>query len=120
MAEMNMAEKIEFLVEPLNQAGNVMPVEAGSVTYNVSDPTIISMDVADPTNDLTGYVKPVSPAVDAGGNPIPARFTITADADPGTGVMTLTGISEDITVVLDPNAPATTFRITLSPPVPQT
>jgi hypothetical protein len=41
-----------------------------------------------------------------------ARLTVTADADLGTGVSTITGVSEDVVVTQNPNTVASTFVIT--------
>jgi hypothetical protein len=47
------------------------------------------------------------------------RVTVTADADLGTGVQTITGVSEDIEVTLDPAQLASVMTLTLGAPVPK-
>lgn len=45
-----------------------------------------------------------------------ARITVTADADLGEGVTTITGVSEDVNVVLGPLSQATTLALDLGAP----
>lgn len=72
-----------------------------------SDDTVLRPE---PVSDgMTGSVKPVAAGV--------ARVVVTADADLGSGVVTITGVSEDITVTTGPLSMATTIAITLGDPV---
>ncbi len=77
-------------------------VEAGSVVVASSNETVITVALlADGTVDVS--------SVAAGG---PARFTVTADADLGAGVVSIIGTSVDVNVTADPRDAATTVRIT--------
>ena|SRR5437016_6155037 len=79
----------------------------GIPVWATSDATIISVT---PTADGMGAdVETVA----AGG---PVRVTVSADADVGAGVVTITGVSDDITVT--PGAPvAAVMKLDLGTPV---
>lgn len=91
-----------------NAAGQPAQVQAGSVTWATSDATVITVTPA------ADGMSAVAPCVAPGG---PARLTVTADADMGAGVVTITGVSEDITVTLDPAQQASVVNIVMGAPV---
>lgn len=101
-------QHVTFVIEPEKADGSPASVEPGSVVVASSDETVITVS-SDTGNELSGDVM----AVAEGG---PARFTVTADADMGNGVVTITGISEDINVTVDPRDQAAMFKITLGAP----
>jgi hypothetical protein len=57
--------------------------------------------------------------VDANGNPVTCRVTVTADADLGAGVQTITGVSDDITVTLGPSQMASVMTLNLGAATPK-
>jgi hypothetical protein len=108
MADLTTRQHVTFLIAPMKSDGTPAPVQPGSVVVASSDETVITV-VMDAANELAGDVS----AVAAGG---PASFSVTADADMGAGVVTITGRSEDIMVTVDPRDQAATFTITLGAP----
>jgi hypothetical protein len=76
-----------------NQSGAPAPVD-GVPVWATSDATVLSV-----TPDATGMNAVVSAVA-----PGTARITVTADADTGAGVSTITGVSEDVDVTQDPAA----------------
>lgn len=120
MADINTSQQFQPVLMVTNAAGQPATVQPGSVVWASSDPTVISV-TADPANEMAATAPAVAPnQVDASNNPIPARITVTADADLGAGVVTLTGVSDDIFVTLDPAAQASVMTITLGAAVPKT
>jgi len=92
-----------------NDAGDPAPVE-GAPIWASSDETVLSVDAS--ADGLTASVNTVAP----GG---PARITVTADADLGEGVVTITGVSEDITVTTGTAQRASVVAITLGASAPK-
>ena len=87
--------------------GQVAPVD-GVPIWASSDETVLR---ATPNADgMGGTVDTVGPGT--------ARITITADADLGEGLATLTGISEDV-VVTQAIGPAATMTLDLGPATPK-
>lgn len=82
----------------------------GPIVWASSDETVI---VGEPTPDgLSGKIKSVAP----GG---PARMTFTGDADLGAGVVPVTGVTEDITVIAGAAGAASVFTVELGPATPK-
>lgn len=92
-----------------NSAGQPASVD-GVPVWATSDATIVSVVAA--ADGMSAVVA----AVAAGG---PARVTVTADADLGAGVVTLTGVSEDINVAQDPAQLASVMTLTLGAAAPK-
>ena len=113
MADMNTSQMIGVTLD-FFLADGVTPatVEAGSIVWASSDATVVTA-APDVANPATGFIRAVAVSV------TPARVTFTADADLGAGVVTITGVTEDINVTQDPAALASTVRITLGAPVPK-
>lgn len=110
MATMNTSQMLPYTLEFFLADGTTpAQVQAGSVVAASSDETVVTV-AADAANENAGSIM----AVAEGG---PARVTFTADADLGAGVVTITGVTEDITITQDPATLAQTFRITLGAPV---
>lgn len=87
------------------------PVD-GVPIWASSDETVVRVTAAD--DGMSATITPVAPTpTDVNGAPIPARITVTADADLGAGVVPITGVSEDILVQLDPNSAASVVAIAL-------
>lgn len=80
-------------------------VEAGSVVWASSDPTVLTVVAA--ADGMSFDVTTVAPGT--------ARLSVTADADLGTGVQTITGSSEDVVVTQNPRTLASSFTITFGP-----
>jgi hypothetical protein len=74
-----------------NSAGAAASVD-GVPVWASSDATVLAVIV-----DATGMNAKVSSVA-----PGTARITVTADADLGAGTVTITGVSEDVTVTQDP------------------
>lgn len=80
-------------------------VEPGSVVWASSDPTVLTVVAA--ADGMSFDVTTVAPGT--------ARLSVTADADLGAGIQTITGTSEDVVVAQNPNTAATSFTITFGP-----
>jgi hypothetical protein len=109
MASMNTSQQVSATLAITNAAGAAAPVD-GVPVWASSDETVVSLTVA------ADGMSAVAPAVAPG----TARITVTADADLGAGVVTITGVSEDIIVVVDPANLASVMTLTLGPAVPKT
>lgn len=94
-----------------NAAGDPASVD-GIPVWASSDETVVRVTPA--ADGMTAAITPVAPnPVDQpSGAAVPARITVTADADLGQGVKPLVGVSEDILVIEDPNQ-ASVINITL-------
>jgi hypothetical protein len=92
-----------------NAAGQPAAVD-GVPVWATSDATIVSVVAA--ADGMSAVVAAVAP----GG---PARITVTADADLGTGVQTITGVSEDINVAQDPAQLASVMTLSLGTAAPK-
>lgn len=77
----------------------------GVPVWASSDETVLKVTPAD--DGMSALIETVAP----GG---PARVTVTGDADLGEGVLTLTGVTEDINVAQGPAGQATTFTLGLT------
>jgi hypothetical protein len=86
------------------------PVD-GIPVYATSDATVLTVTPA--ADGMSGTV--ATGAVPTGQETATANFTVTADADLGSGVQTITGVSDNVVVSRNPNTAASTFTITLSP-----
>jgi hypothetical protein len=78
----------------------------GIPTWATSDATIIT--VAPTADGMGASISTVAPGT--------ARVTVSADADLGVGVKTLTGVSDDIIVTLGPSHVASVMTLTLGTP----
>lgn len=106
MAEFNTSQQCPVTLVITNAAGNPAQVQ-GAPTWATSDATVITVTPA--ADGMSAVVASVAP----GG---PARITVSADADLGAGVSTITGVSEDITIVEDPANQASVMTLTLGAP----
>lgn len=110
MATANTSQMFNAAIQIMDNQTPPQPARVDGVpVWASSDGTIIQVNPA--ADGMSAQVPCISAGV--------ARFTITADADLGAGVQTITGVSEDITVSTDPNQLASTFTITLGAPVPK-
>src|SRR5262249_46251896 len=83
-----------------NAAGDPAPVE-GAPVWASSDETVLSVQ---PANDgMSAVVLTVAPGT--------GRVTVSADADVGEGVNTITGVTEDIVVTLGPSGQASVMTL---------
>lgn len=102
-------QKANFAIGPgdiVDVKGNPAPVEAGSLVWGVSDPAILSFTQS--PDGLSCEVVAVGPTGHA-------QVTLSADADLGAGVVTITGVKE-IDVV---NSQAVAINIADVTPVDQ-
>lgn len=110
---MNTSERISVTLEFFLRDGTTpATVQDGSIVWASSDETVVRA-VPDAADAKTGFLESVAEST------TPARVTFTADADMGAGVVTITGVTEDIDVTQDPATIANTIRITLGAPVPK-
>jgi len=86
------------------------PATVDNIVYASSDETVLRMGVL-AANNLSGSVDIVAEGT--------ARVTVTGDADHGSGVHTITGVSEDVHVSTGPSSMASTFSFTFGTPVPK-
>lgn len=93
-------------IAPLDKAGNPAQVEAGKTTWAVSDPALAVIDSFD---DTSAVVRDLGPLGEY-------DLTVSADADLGEGVTTITD-SIHITVVA---GPATNLGLSLDTPADNT
>lgn len=78
----------------------------GVPVWASSDETVLS--VAASPDGMSAAIETVAPGT--------ARVSVSADADLGTGVIEITGVTEDINVTLGPNSQASVVTITLGSP----
>lgn len=91
-----------------NAAGNPAPVD-GVPVWASSDDTVLGVVAA--ADGMSAVVNSVAPGT--------ARITVSADADTGAGVVPITGVSEDVTVVVDPASMASVMTLNLGAPAPK-
>lgn len=84
MLSIKSTQEQDFQIEGIDRLGNPAPLEAGSVVFESSDPTVFT--VSQNSDDQTkGTVKAVGVGV--------AQLNFSADADLGEGVVTISGFS---------------------------
>ena len=110
MAQVDTDNNLPFTLAILDAQGRPAAVD-GVPAYASSDETVITLQTA--ADGMSGTVVTVAPSAN------PVRFTVTADADLGSGVSTITGVSEDITVTQGASFAASSFQITFGAPVPK-
>lgn len=109
MADAFNTQQFDATLAITNSQGNPATVE-GAPVWASSDETVLNVTpAADGMSAIIGCVAPGT-----------ARVTVSADADLGAGVMTITGVTEDINVTTDPAQLASIMTLTLGAPVPKT
>lgn len=109
MATINTDQKFPSVALTItNSKGDPAPVD-GVPVWASSDSTVLSVSPA--ADGMSADVETVAPGT--------ARITVSADADTGTGVSTITGVSEDIIVTLGPSSQASILSLNLGTPVPK-
>jgi len=83
-------------------------VVEGAPIWASSDETVLRATPA--ADGMSAAIETVGP----GG---PARISVSADADLGAGVQTITGVTEDITVTVNPGSVASVMTLNLGAPV---
>jgi hypothetical protein len=92
--------------------GQPATVQPGSIVWASSDETVVVVqNVA--ADGMTADVMTVAPSTS------PARVSVTCDADLGSGVNTITGVSEDINVTLGASSQASVITFTFPAPAPK-
>jgi hypothetical protein len=118
MADINTSQQFNVQLAITNAAGDPAQVD-GVPMWASSDETVVMVVAA--ADGMSATVPAVAPnAVGGDGNPLPVRISVSADADLGSGVVAITGVSEDIFVTLDPAQQASVITLTLGPPVAKT
>ncbi len=111
MADVNTDFMLPFTMTPERPDGTPVPIDDASIVYASSDETVLQVrDLS--TDSHTGNVFPVAAGT--------ARISVTFDADTSGGVVTITGVSEDVNVTLGPSSLADHFTFTFGAPVPKT
>jgi hypothetical protein len=106
MADANTSQVFNPTIVITNAAGNPAQVQ-GAPVWATSDATVLAVTAA------ADGMSASAPCVAQG----TARLTVTADADLGAGVVTITGVSEDINVTTDPAQQASVITFSLGTPV---
>lgn len=94
------------------QSGAPASVDPASIVWASSDETVIKFTAdsgGDPTKGTIGGVAPGAPA----------RVSVSADADLGNGVETITGVTEDFNITTNPASRASIVTLTLGTPAPK-
>lgn len=120
LTEMRMAETVTTMEEwkdvklGIFKEDRTTPAQVDGVpVWASSDETVVKVTAAaDGMSAVISSVAP-SPVDPASGNPVPNRITVTADADKGTGVTPIVGVTDDIIVTLDPRDQASVMTLTL-------
>lgn len=99
----NTQEFANVTVSFTNQQGQPANVD-GVPVWASSDPTIVSVEAG--ADGMSAKVGGVAPGTGA-------RITVTADADTGQGITTITGVSEDIEVTADTSQQASLVTLNL-------
>ena len=89
-----------------NAAGAPAPVQ-GAPVWASSDDTVLTVVAA--ADGMTAAIDTVAPGT--------ARVSVTADADLGAGVITITGVSEDVIVARGTSQNASVMALALGVPV---
>lgn len=108
MANANTSQMFSATLVITDSTGAVAPVD-GVPVWATSDGTVISVTAA--ADGMSAKIPCIAPGT--------ARVSVTADADLGAGVVTLTGVSEDIIVTLDPAHVASLMTLSLGVAVPK-
>jgi len=108
MADINTSQQFNVTLAITNANGDPAPVD-GIPVWASSDETV--MQVVAAADGMSAIAPAIAPGT--------ARITVTADADVGSGTTTITGVSEDINVTIDPNQQASIMTLTLGAPVPK-
>ena len=89
----------------------------GIPVWASSNDTVLMVEVD--ADGMGGMPKIVAPSpLDGDGNPIPTRITVSADADRGAGIKTITGVSKDVIVKLaEQDASILSLELTVTPKV---
>jgi hypothetical protein len=88
-----------------NKRGQPAPVQ-GVPVWASSDSTVLAVTPA--ADGLSAKIDTVAAGT--------ARVTVTADADLGPGVTTITGVSEDVNVTIGPGSQASVVTLNLGTP----
>jgi hypothetical protein len=87
----------------------------GVPVWATSDAT--QLTVTPSADGMNAVIDTVGPSpVAADGTVTTARITVSADADLGAGVNTITGVSEDVTVTVGPLSIASVIKLDLGTP----
>jgi hypothetical protein len=106
MAAINTDQNYPNVVLTITNATGQPATVDGVPVWASSDETILKATPA--ADGMSGVVDTVGPGT--------ARISITADADLGAGVTTITGVSEDIDVTLGPSHQASVMTLNLGAP----
>src|SRR3954470_12492687 len=105
MANANTSQKFQPTLVITNASGAPAAVD-GVPVWASSDETILTVTAS--ADGMSAEVPCISPGT--------ARISVTADADLGAGVITITGVSEDVVVTVDPANLASVMTLNLGAP----
>lgn len=109
MANALNTQQFDATLSITNAAGAPATVD-GIPVWASSDETVVTVTAS--ADGMSATIPCVAPGT--------ARITVTADADLGAGTVTITGVSEDIIVTVDPANAASVVTLNLGPPVART
>lgn len=107
MARITILQLIAVALTPVDRKGNPAAIQAGSVKWGVSDPTLATI-TPDPENELKATITPTGLGV--------VQVTASADADPSADVDTEINGSAALEIVA---AEATGFELKFDEPTDQ-
>ena len=107
MADINTDQHFPSVTVAFTNAAGAPASVDGVPVWASSDETVLKAIVS--ADGMTADVTTVAAGV--------ARISVTADADLGAGVVSITGVSEDVNVTLGPSAQASNMTFTFGAPV---
>lgn len=106
MANINTDQSFKNVALTITNATGQPAAVDGVPVWASSDDTVLGVVPA--ADGMSAVVSAVAPGT--------ARVTVSADADLGAGVTPITGVSEDVIVVLGPSAQASVLSLNLGTP----
>ena len=107
MADINTDQNFPSVTLAITDPAGRPAAVDGAPVWASSDATVLT--VVSSADGMSAVVDTVAAGV--------ARISVTADADLGAGVVTITGVSEDVNVTVGPSHVASTIALTLGAPV---
>lgn len=109
MADINTDQNFPTVTLTITNASGAPAAVDGVPVWATSDATILT--VVATADGMSALVSTVAAGV--------ARVSVTADADLGAGVSTITGVSEDVNVTVGPLSQASVMTFSFGAPVPK-
>lgn len=109
MADINTDQNFPAVTLTITNASGAPAAVDGAPVWATSDATILTVTAA--ADGMSALVSTVAAGT--------ARVSVTADADLGAGVSTITGVSEDVNVTVGPLSQASVITFGFGTPVPK-